>query len=93
MSSRRRGNGEGSIYRRRSNGRWVGAVTATDGTGRPRRKTVYGATRREVAELIGAGELDVVHIGRCARVPVDALDSLVTRVRAAAHYDRAERAG
>ncbi len=52
MAQRRRGRGEGSIYQR-SDGRWCGALTigATE-TGRPRRKVVYGRTRREVAEKL-----------------------------------------
>jgi hypothetical protein len=39
----RRGNREGSIYRRKD-GRWVGAVTEAPG----KRSVVYGATRRDV---------------------------------------------
>jgi len=37
--------------------------------------------RTTAYELIAAGELEVVHIGRSARVPVDAVDALVTRLR------------
>ena len=33
-------------------------------------------------ELVGAGEIDVVHIGRSARVPVAALEEYVERRRA-----------
>ncbi len=47
MATRRRGRGEGSIYRR-ADGRWAGVVSLDEGGGR-RRKTVYGATRKEVA--------------------------------------------
>src|SRR5262249_9533429 len=42
----RRGGREGSIYKRASDGRWVGAVSI----GAARRKVVYGDTRTEVAE-------------------------------------------
>ncbi len=45
----KRGNGEGSIYRR-SDGRWVGEMTIE---GR-KRKFVYGRTRKEVAEKLHA---------------------------------------
>jgi len=46
--TRRRSNGDGGIYRRASDGRWVASVDlAPDGPGR-RRKVLYGATRREV---------------------------------------------
>ena len=44
----RRGNSEGSLYRRASDGRWVGAVTVGFGAaGRPVRKTVSAKTRAE----------------------------------------------
>jgi integrase len=43
----KRGNGEGSIYRRKD-GRWAGQCTVQTITG-PKRKTFYGKTRAEVA--------------------------------------------
>ena len=49
----RRGNGEGSIYYSEKLNRWVGQFTngvKTNGT--PNRKSVYGKTRKEVAEKI-----------------------------------------
>ena len=47
---RRRGRGEGSIYQR-SDGRWCAAITVGIAeNGRPRRKVIYGRTRREAAE-------------------------------------------
>ena len=50
----RRGNNEGSIYHRKD-GRWCGAVTTGYKTdGKPIRKTVYGATRQDVAKKIAA---------------------------------------
>jgi integrase len=51
----KRGNGEGSIYRRASDGRWVGVLELGDDpiTGCRRRHVVYGQLRREVA-----GKLD-----------------------------------
>lgn len=46
----RRGNGEGSIVRRKD-GRWMGVVTlGKNADGSPKRKSVYGKTRKEVAE-------------------------------------------
>ena len=39
----RRANGEGTVYQRKTDGRWVGAVTLDDG----RRRSVYGTTQRE----------------------------------------------
>lgn len=40
-----------------------------------------GVGRSTVYELTAAGELEVVHIGRCARIPVAALDDFVRRLR------------
>ncbi len=47
MVGRRRGHGEGSIYRR-SDGAWVGAVHLGSEGGRRRRRVVYGKTQAEV---------------------------------------------
>ena len=49
----RRGNGEGAVYQRASDGRWLGAVVVGyDPEGRPRRTTVSARTRSEaVAKL------------------------------------------
>jgi excisionase family DNA binding protein len=44
--------------------------------------------RTKVYELIGAGELEVVHVGRSVRVPVGALDDYVARLRARPHPGR-----
>lgn len=53
MSRGRRGHGEGSIYRR-ADGRWAAAVDLGWSGGKRRRKFLYGATRREVAEKLAA---------------------------------------
>ncbi len=48
MAKRRRGAGEGSIYKR-ADGRWTGSVqTGVDANGKRRRQVVYGATRGAV---------------------------------------------
>ena len=48
-----RGNGEGSIYQRTSDGRWLGVVTiGQDGTGRVVRKAVSAKTRAEVVRKL-----------------------------------------
>ena len=47
---KKRGNGEGSIYRK-ADGRWVTQYTAETAQG-TKRKTLYGKTRREVAEKL-----------------------------------------
>ena len=49
--TRRRGRGEGSIYRR-DDGRWAAAVDLGWIGGKRRRKALYGSTRREVAEKL-----------------------------------------
>jgi excisionase family DNA binding protein len=61
-----------------------------DSTQLPRLLTVSAAARllgvgRSTAyELIAAGELEVVHIGRSARVPVAAIDAYIEQLRARA---------
>lgn len=50
-SARRRGHGEGSIYKRKD-GRWAAEVDLGRHDGKRQRKTVYGRTRREVAEKL-----------------------------------------
>jgi excisionase family DNA binding protein len=40
-----------------------------------------GVGRTTVYELTNAGKLEVVHIGRCARIPTAALDAFVERIR------------
>ena len=44
-----------------------------------------GIGRTLTYELIAAGELEVVHINRAARVPLDAVHGFVERHRASAH--------
>jgi integrase len=49
MAGKRRGHHEGSIYRRASDGMWVGAVTTgRTAAGRQKRRVVYGPTKAEV---------------------------------------------
>lgn len=47
----KRGNGEGSIYKRKD-GRWVGVVTIGRDQGRQVRNSVYGSSQREVREKL-----------------------------------------
>jgi integrase len=47
--SKRRANGEGGVYRRASDGRWVGTLDlGRDANGKRRRHVVYGQLRRDV---------------------------------------------
>lgn len=62
---RRRGNGEGSIYLRKD-GRWEGLISiGFDERGRRRRRSIFGRTRREVAEKL-AEELHAKDLGTLA---------------------------
>jgi integrase len=54
----RRGNGEGTIYRR-SDGRWEGRIDLGYVNGRRVRRSVYGRTRREVQEKLRKALSDV----------------------------------
>jgi excisionase family DNA binding protein len=47
----------------------------------PEAAQALGLGRSTLYELIAAGRLEVVHIGRSTRVPVDALDSFLAALR------------
>jgi integrase len=49
MARKRRGPGEGGVYQRQSDGKWVGSVTTgRTPAGRQKRRVVYGVTKAEV---------------------------------------------
>src|SRR4051794_10930967 len=49
MARKRRAHGEGGVYQRQSDGKWVASVTTgRTPSGRQRRRVVYGATKVEV---------------------------------------------
>jgi integrase len=50
--TRRRGQGEGAIYRRSSDGKWVGVLDLGWVGGKRRRRTVYGGTRAEAGRKL-----------------------------------------
>jgi integrase len=52
MAKRRRGNGEGSIFQRESDGLWCTTVDLGIVNGKRKRKTIYGKTRKEVADKL-----------------------------------------
>jgi integrase len=54
--ARRRGRGEGSIYRRNSDGLWIGAVTLEDSG---KKRYVSGETRQEVQRKLGALQREI----------------------------------
>ena len=51
MAQRRRGNGEGSVYKR-EDGVWCASVDLGFVNGKRKRKMVYGQTRKEVVEKL-----------------------------------------
>jgi hypothetical protein len=51
---RSRGNGEGSIYRRKSDGTWCASLTLENG----KRKVLYGRTRQEVVAKLRKAQND-----------------------------------
>ncbi|MEO2019152.1 MAG: tyrosine-type recombinase/integrase [Fuerstiella sp.] len=49
----KRANGEGTVFQRESDGRWVGRISlGQDATGKRIRKTVYGKTQKEALDKI-----------------------------------------
>lgn len=74
---RRRGNGDGSFYRRRD-GKWVGALSYLDPDGRRRRHVVYGRTKAEVRAKIGSAE-DRLEAGAPIRDATATLAAVVER--------------
>ena len=49
----RRSNNEGSIFQRKSDGKWVGSITVGyDDKGQQKKKTVYGNSQTEVAKKL-----------------------------------------
>lgn len=58
--AKRRGNNEGSIYKR-NDGTWAGQVSIgiDPVTGKPKRKSYYGKTRKEVSEKINQALQDL----------------------------------
>ncbi len=47
--AKRRGHGDGSIYQRNADGRWVGVLDLGYRNGKRSRRYVYASTRKEVA--------------------------------------------
>lgn len=45
MATKKRGQNEGGLYQRESDGRWVGAIDLGYVNGKRKRKTVYGKTQ------------------------------------------------
>jgi len=56
---RTRANGEGSVYQRKADGIWVGALVLANG----RRKVIYGATRGKAVEKLSELKVSVATLG------------------------------
>lgn len=54
----------------------------------PEAGRVLGLGRTTMYELMGAGEVEVVHIGRAARIPVQSIERFIARLRSASHPRR-----
>jgi hypothetical protein len=76
----KRGAGEGSVYRRKSDGRWVGAaIVGYTAGGRPRRRVVYGATQREALDELRRFQADA-KAGRIVEPHKLTVDAYLTTV-------------
>ena len=42
---------------------------------------VLGVGRSTVYQLMGRGDIEAVHVGRCVRIPIEAIDDLMDRLR------------
>ena len=61
-NTKKRGNGDGSIYYSDAKKKWVGQVTTgRDANGKLQRRTVYGKTKTEVKEKITGIKNEVMH--------------------------------
>jgi integrase len=98
MARKRRGRGEGGVYRR-ADGTWAGIVSLGYGPdGKRRRKFVYGATKQEALEKMRRLQADWA-LGQFAdpgNVTVDAwlanwLDSTVNPSCSPTYYERCEQ--
>jgi excisionase family DNA binding protein len=54
----------------------------------PEAGRLLGLGRTTMYELIGAGEVEVVHIGRAARIPLESVERFVDRLRSVSHTGR-----
>lgn len=54
----------------------------------PQAGRILALGRTTMYELIGAGEVEVVHIGRAARIPLESVQRFVDRLRSVSHPSR-----
>ncbi|MHB8518879.1 MAG: tyrosine-type recombinase/integrase [Acidimicrobiales bacterium] len=76
----KRGNGEGSVYQRAVDGRWIGSVAiGFNGSGHPIRRTVSAATRREAVSRLKQLQRDLDDGLLATGGSVTSLIELITR--------------
>jgi integrase len=73
--AKKRGNGEGSISRRKNSG-WMAQYSVYTADGR-KRKTIYGKTRAEVSEMLTKAMAD--RDGGIATMPASSLSESIWR--------------
>ena len=54
----------------------------------PEAGRLLGLGRTTMYELISAGEVEVIHIGRAARIPLESVERFVNRLRSVSHTGR-----
>jgi len=69
----KRMNGEGSIYQRKSDGRWFGSIVVADEDGRPKRKTVSAKTKETARNKLKAFLREQERLQADGLPPVDTL--------------------
>jgi integrase len=74
MVMAKRGNGAGSIYRRKSDGKWVGSITLDNG----KRKVFYGKTQKEVQDKVNDALYEQQR-GMLVTAPNEPLKDFLTR--------------
>jgi len=68
----KRGNNEGSIYKRKD-GRWVASITVGyNDNGKPKRKNFYGKTRKEVQEKLN----EALHLHKRGQLNLNSLKNI-----------------
>jgi len=78
MATKKRGQNEGGLYQRESDGRWVGAIDLGYVDGKRRRKVVYGATQAEAMGKLKALERERDG-GRDLTVKAETVDAFLGR--------------
>ena len=63
VNKTKRTNGEGSIFQRKSDGKWIGSITiGYDEKGRQKKKIIYGKNQTDVAKNLSeiSGRINII---------------------------------